>query len=414
MSSKVRVGGIGTGVIFNHAHLNALILSPEVELVGIYDQDPEKAQHTRENYLNKVRAYREAGRDLRGVNDDITVFQSAEELYGKVDAVTICTHPKYHSQYAVEAMLHDCHVMSEKPMCRTWLEADYVHRVQQQTGKIFQLNDDNIFLDRFRRLRNIIESEMLGPVQLIWISRGSYGLEGPTFSPWFWNPMESGGGCILDYGSHALTSMWFVLGFDKVPVEVRSLGIQSKFRTRNIGGRIQQIDNDDDAHFKVCFVDPKTSDWSTVFIEATWSGSELGKSSSDVNGYIEIECAMGTITAANDPEDGKDYFILRHRMFGERIVPFKYAHGEEDSFVSEVTNFALCVQGGHRPVLSSEEGTKVMGVLNAAQLSQMRGMVNTTLEDVQQFSQEIAAQEPDIWKASDRITELLTSGIRKV
>lgn len=413
MEKRLTVGAIGTGVIFNHAHLNALIQCPEVELVGIYDWDESKARQTRENYLAKVARRKADGLPMEGVGPDIRIFSSARELYEACEAVTVCTHPRYHVKYAAEAMLNGCHVMSEKPAARTWLEMEYLKKVQRETGKIYQLNDDNVFLDRFRRLKNIIESNMVGPVQNVWISRGSWGLEGPSFGAWFWDRHESGGGSILDYGSHALTAIWFAMGFDKTPVEVRSLGIKTNFKTRNVGGRYQRVNNDDNAKFKARFVDPQTGDWQTVIVETTWSGGELGSGphhkNGDVNGYIEVQCLYGTVTAVNDPsEDGKDYFLVRHRTFGERMIPFAYAASEEGSFQAEILNFALSVRADREPVLSAAVGADVLKVLNAAQLSEYRGGVSVTPQELEAFENGILEQENDIWKAADQITDKLT------
>ena len=45
-------------------------------------------------------------------------------------------------------------------------------------------------------------SGLIGEVQSLWIARGSHGGEGG----WFWNPVLSGGGCLMDYGTHAVAS----------------------------------------------------------------------------------------------------------------------------------------------------------------------------------------------------------------
>ena len=99
---------------------------------------------------------------------------------------------------------------------------------------------------------------MIGEVQHIWITRGYHGPE--DRGDWFWDPMENGGGAIMDYGSHAVSSVWFLAGYDKSPDRVRSLGIEARQKMRLIGGRFQQIETDDDAHFKVRFVNPKNGD----------------------------------------------------------------------------------------------------------------------------------------------------------
>jgi predicted dehydrogenase len=194
---------------------------------------------------------------------------------------------------------------------------------------------------------------------------------------------------------------------------VRSLGIKTNFKTRNVEGRYQRVNNDDNAKFKARFVDPENGDWQTVVVETTWSGGELGSGpnfkNGDVNGYIEVQCLNGTITAMNDPsEDGKDFFLVKHRMFGERIIPFSFAGSEEGSFQAEVLNFALSVKAGKEPILSAQVGANVLKVLNAAQLSEYLGGVNVTPQQLEKFENDIFEQEKDIWKAADIITDKLT------
>jgi predicted dehydrogenase len=107
----------------------------------------------------------------------------------------------------------------------------------------------------------------------------------------------------MDYGSHAVAATWFLIGFDKVPVDVRSLRIEVKNRTRFIAGRLRPIEVDDDAHFKIRYVNPKNNDWITVHLEATWTWPEWGRDGSDVRGYIEIVGSEGTVTGYVDEAD---------------------------------------------------------------------------------------------------------------
>jgi predicted dehydrogenase len=390
---------MGSGIIFNEAHLPAYISLDSVELTAIYDPNGQRAESTREHYLSLLK---EAGKSADGV--DVKLCDSPEELIDSVDMIDICSPARYHAQYTVMALEKNVHVMTEKPMARTWWEANQVAEAARKSEAMFQLNDDNLFIPRYRALKNVIDDGMIGEVQHIWITRGYHGPE--DRGDWFWDPMENGGGAIMDYGSHAVSSVWFLAGYDKTPQEVRSLGIEARQKTRLIGGRFRQIETDDDAHFKVRFVNPKNGDWVTAVIEATWAWPELGKDGSDVHGYIEVEGSKGTVTACVD-ESGRDYLRVVSRTFGERIIHVEEALSEAGSFRAEIDNFVKSIRAGVPSILNADVAAGGIRMINSAQLSELRGRVTITPEELMQFSREQVAAASDAWQGGDQIIRTL-------
>jgi predicted dehydrogenase len=348
-----------------------------------------------------------AGQNVEGV--DIKLCNSPEELISSVDMIDICSPARYHAQYAVMALKQNVHAMTEKPMARTWWEANQVAEAARTSEAMFQLNDDNLFIPRYRALRNVIDDGMIGEVQHIWITRGYHGPE--DRGDWFWDPMENGGGAIMDYGSHAVSSVWFLAGYDKKPQDVRSLGIEARQKTRLIGGRFRQIETDDDAHFKVRFVNPKNGDWITAVIEATWAWPELGKDGSDVHGYIEVEGSKGTVTACVD-EHGQDYLRVVSRTFGERIIHVEEALSEAGSFRAEIDNFVKSIRAGVPSILNADVAAGGIRMINSAQLSELRGRVAITPDELAQFSREQAAAASNPWQGGDRIITALYTPFR--
>jgi predicted dehydrogenase len=394
-----RVGCMGAGQIFNEAHLPAYISLESVELAAVYDPDQRRANSTREHYLSLLK---ESGRPVEEVH--VELCETPEELISSVDMIDICSPARYHAQYAVMALEKNVHVMTEKPMARTWWEAKEVAEAARRSKAMFQLNDDNLFIPRYRALRNVIDDGMIGDVQHIWITRGYHGPE--DRGDWFWDPMENGGGAIMDYGSHAVSSVWFLAGYDKWPQEVRSLGIEARQKTRLIGGRFRQIETDDDAHFKVRFVNPNNGDWITAVIEATWAWPELGKDGSDVHGYIEVEGSKGTVTACVD-ERGQDYLHVVSRTFGERNIDVEGALSEAGSFRAEIDNFVKSICAGVPSILNADVAEGGIRMINSAQLSELRGRVAITPDELMQFSRDQAAAASDPWQGGDNIIRTL-------
>lgn len=395
---------MGAGKIFNEAHLPAYISLDSVELSAIYDPDRKRAESTREHYLSLLK---EAGQSTDAVN--VQLCNNPEELISTVEMIDICSPARYHAQYAVMALEQNVHVMTEKPMARTWWEAKQVAEAAQQSKAMFQLNDDNLFIPRYRALRNVIDDGMIGEVQHIWITRGYHGPE--ERGDWFWDPMENGGGAIMDYGSHAVSSVWFLAGYDKSPVEVRSLGIEARQRLRLIGGRFRQIETDDDAHFKVLFVNPKNGDWITAVIEATWAWPELGRDGSDVHGYIEVEGSTGTVTACVD-ENNHNFLRVASRTFGERIIYIEDALSEAGSFRAEIDNFVKSIRAGVQSILNADIAADGIRIINSAQLSELRGRIAIASDELMQFSEEQAKGASDAWQGGDQIIRALYAPFR--
>ena len=399
----LRLGVIGGGRVFRDAHLPVYATMPDVHLAAVYDPDLAAAEQVRDLY-HELRS--QAG--LGEAQSETILNPTLDELLAQVDMVDICTTVRWHAYYAALALQRNLHVMVEKPMARTWWEARYVAEAARNSKAIFQLNDDNLFIPRYQALRHVVESGMIGEIQQIWMARG---YPGSGRKGWFWQPLEAGGGCIMDYGSHAVASAWFLAGYDKVPTEVRSLGIQVKNRTRLIDGHLGSIQIDDDAHFKVRFVDPKNGDWITAAIEATWTWPDFGRDGSDVRGYIKIEGSLGTVTGCVDEGD-QDFLLVRRRDFGERRLPISGARTEEASFHDEITNFLQCVRIDQPSILNAEVATGVMQVINCAQLSELRGRVSVSPTHLEQFCQDIAAGIGDPLEAGDEIVLSLNAPYR--
>ena len=398
MENYYRVGCIGTGSISNGAHIPALVsLHQQFRVVAIFDTNEEHANSTKTHYIKRMM---EKGIQ---VDWDIVICESVEDIFQQVDVVDICTSLRFHSHYAALALKHNVHAMSEKPMARTWWEANEVANAAKTSTSLFQLNDDNLFIPRYLHLKNVIESGMIGEVQNVWIARGT---SSSKRSPWFFDPIEAGGGSVLDYGTHAVTSTWFMIGFDKVPQEVRSIGIRVKDRTRIIDGMLQEINVDDDAHFKVRYVDPTNGDWINVVIEATWSWPELGKDGSDVRGYIEIQGSEGTAMAVFDEEDN-EFIKVTNRTFGERWFPIKSYSSEDLSFEDEMYHFYRTINSGTASFLDAEKGATIVKIINCAQLSELKNRKSITPAELEEFTRQLVTGIDNPLAAGDKISAIL-------
>ncbi len=400
----LKAGVIGCGTIFNKAHLYAWIDSEDTQLIAFYDVDQNQSERTKQRYISLLKEkIKRVGNNIPkqdevdNFHDDLVdtyeakletaeCCSDARELINRVDIVDICTPVKWHTPYSVMGLEQDTNVMSEKPMARTFWEAKTIVTAAGKSKGIYQLNDDNIFLPRYQLIKNLVESGVIGDVQCCWICRGS---QGPRRG-WFWNPVISGGGCLMDYGTHAVTSLWYLIGFDKEPMEVQSIRISTKQRHRLIGNRLQKIRVEDDAHFKVMFRDPVSGSWITLIIEATWSGPELGDSGSDVGGYIRIEGSDGELVGCCDAE-GQDHIKVRYAGGNKKLIRVPQTVSEIDPIEKEIRNFVSCVREKSSSILNEAVGVSVMEILGSAYLSEVHGRSAVTLQEFRKFNDTIAS-----------------------
>lgn len=401
-NKKLRLGCIGGGMIINVAHIPAYVdLRDEVIVTGIYSDVLENAAQTRDNYIELMK---QAGAE---VTWEVKVCKSEAELFEVVDMVDIGTPTKYHAYYSKLALKADVHAMSEKPAARNYLEACELIECANKSKAIYQLNDDNVFLPRYQHIKNILSSGAIGDVTNIMLTRGSHSSDRNT---WFFEPV-SGGGAILDYGSHAVMGAWFLLGLDKIPKFVKSTGICVKERTRLIRGRLQNIETDDDAHFKILFEDPKNGDFITAMLEATWSWPDFAKNASDTHGYIRIDGTEGTITSYFDENDQEFVKIDRFNQ-GEELIPISSYRSETLSFRDEIKNFINSINANRQSMLDADVGAVTIQIINAAQISELRGRVAVDLDDVKEFCEKFADPDGDMLKSGDAIALELTKPYR--
>ncbi|MDR3230483.1 MAG: Gfo/Idh/MocA family oxidoreductase [Synergistaceae bacterium] len=404
MKTVFKLGAIGTGNIFTAAHVPAYVdLRDEVRLTALYNPTRSSAEQARDAYLRKM------DEAEAQVNWDIAICDTPEELFAKVDVVDNCAPSRWHAAYSIQALSAGVHVMSEKPMARNALEAEAVVAASRRSKAMYQLNDDNVFLPRYQHFKNMVGSGIIGDPVNVWITRGT---ASSARSEWFFEPL-AGGGAILDYGSHAVAGSWFLIGFDKEPEEVKSVRICVKDRTRLVGGRLCNIETDDDAHFKVRYRNPENGDWISIFIESTWSWPDLAENASDVHGWFLIEGSEGRITGCFDDED-QEYIVIRRNGFGEKRVPIKSYRSETLSFRDEIQSFLRSIELGRPPILDAGTCAKTIRVINAAQLSELQGRKSVTMEELDRFLHAFGTSESpsDLLEIGDRIALKLTEPYR--
>ncbi|MEM2526893.1 MAG: Gfo/Idh/MocA family oxidoreductase [Candidatus Bathyarchaeia archaeon] len=406
---RVRVGVIGSGGIFQGAHLPAYPDIAEAQLVAICDVSETTLmvaeRRVRGVYQERIRRAKDEGNiemadmletDLKEMKRYLNFSEmlSREEL----DLVDICTPTKFHSSIAIEALRSGVNVMCEKPMARTYLECLDVIEAVEDSKKFYQHNENWLYHPLWYNARKFIESGAVGEPQLIFLAT-AHG--GPEWASWFWDLDVAGGGALLDNGVHAITCSWFLSGFDKDPTVVKAAepyGICIRMKTRIIQGIFRPFEVEDDAHVLIRF-ESDDGRWTTAHVEGSWSHRD----SMDTR-------IIGTDGEIRPETRGEETLLVISDARGSRREINLGKISWIQSFAGEIRNMCNCILNNIRPICDERVGAETTAIVQAAYLSQKRGKKPVTLSEFKKYALKIREKEGN--KAPEVLLRDLIKGVK--
>jgi predicted dehydrogenase len=137
----VKVGVIGVGSLGQH-HARIYAEAPEADLIAVVDTDSARAQETAaKNHSQALSHFR--------------------ELFGRVEAVSIAVPTPLHHQIASECLEAGLHVLVEKPMTATRVEAEDLVRIAAGRNLVLQVGHIERFNSALRATLGAIKAPRL-------------------------------------------------------------------------------------------------------------------------------------------------------------------------------------------------------------------------------------------------------------
>jgi predicted dehydrogenase/phage shock protein A len=415
--ARVRVAGIGTGGIFRGAHLPSYPDIPQAQLTALVDPDPQaqKLAHRRYQslYEEKATAARERGdtetaERLEQDFEQVKIYEDIRQVIeqDKPDLVDICTQPNLHVPLSIIALEAGIHVMTEKPISRSWLESERLIEAINRTGKLYQHNENWLWDRDYYTAKKLVDAGAIGEPILMFLAQAHGGPEG---NGKFWDPANGGGGALLDNGIHAIGAAWFVVGLDKKPTLVKAadpFGMSIRMPDRILDGRFQKVTVDDDAHILIRFEDDKTGAWSTAHVEGSWS--ERDSPDTAIIGTI------GKIVFKN--EDGKRFAVVLDAYDREtrRLVCSgpTWQHWPSSHY-GEILNMVECVRHSVPSICTAEFGADNSAIVGATYLSEKNGRNAVHINEFKEFARGVASRYPNDPEGADNaLVETLLSAVR--
>ncbi len=195
MEKKLRVAIIGCGGFANGKLMPALRTIPEAEMVAFCDLIEERAENAKKAYGT----------------EDAKVYTDYKELLkdSTIDVVHVCTPNRSHSFISIDALHAGKHVLCEKPMAKTFAEAQAMVKAAKETGKILSIGYQNRYRADSQYMKQTCEAGELGEIYYA----KAHAVRRRAVPTWgvFLNEEEQGGGPLIDIGTHALDlTLWMM------------------------------------------------------------------------------------------------------------------------------------------------------------------------------------------------------------
>ena len=183
----IRIGILSTAHSHAHSYATCLHTIPDVELVGVADEDYTRGRAFAERF-------------------DIRSFDSAEALLAEgLDGVIVCSANRHHRPLTELAARHTRHILCEKPIATTLGDAEAMIDACARTGAKLQIAFPVRFALPVLRLRALLQSGALGTIYSLKTTN-----HGQLPGGWFVDRELAGGGAVIDHTVHVIDLLrWF-------------------------------------------------------------------------------------------------------------------------------------------------------------------------------------------------------------
>ena len=309
----MRLGLVGAGAIAQ-SYVQAVRGLDDLELVGVADLRSDAAAATAED----------AGCPAYGSHTEL--------LAGQVDAAVVCTPPSTHPEIVLDFLEGEIPVLCEKPLCIGVGDAQRMVETSRRTGTLLTMASKFRYTEDMVRAKSLLSSGVLGDIILF---ENSFTSRVEMRRRWNSEPAVSGGGVLIDNGTHSVDLFRYLLG----PVaEVQAVE----------GRRVQGLDVEDTVQ-----IFARSTDGAMATIDLSWS---LNK---ELDSYVHVYGSAGTVRVGWQKSCYK-------QTSGRDWVVFGDGYDKVAAFRAQLANFRAAIAGRQPLRITLEDGLASVEVIDAA------------------------------------------------
>lgn len=326
---KLKVGVIGCGSIAQKRHLIEYDANEHTEIVAVCDVVEDRAKEIGEKYQAQA-------------------FTDYEELLKleEIDVISVCLPNYLHAPVSVASLKAGKHVLCEKPMATTVMEANEMIQAAEESGKTLMIGHNQRFVSSHQKAKQLIDSGKVGKVYSFRTTFGHGGPEGWSIDgkeSWFFNGEQAVIGALGDLGVHKADLIRYLLG------EVSEVGAMVETSAKDHS----QVDDNAVSILKM-------ENGAIGTLTASWSYKMSGDNSTVIYGEKAI------LRLEEDP----DYSLIVQYTNGEVVkyeldkIQTNEEAGQTDSHV--IDHFVDCILNNKPPLITGEEGKRSLEVILAS------------------------------------------------
>jgi predicted dehydrogenase len=268
-------------------------------------------------------------------------FGSHQEMADRVhlDAALVCTPPASHAEICLELLARRVAVLCEKPLA---LGAECARRMvaaAEEAGVLLTMASKFRYVEDVKRAKSIVASGILGEIVLL---ENAFTARIDMARRWNAQPRVSGGGVLIDNGTHSVDLVRYFLG----PIaEVHAME----------GKRVQRLPVEDTVRLLM-----RSQNGVLASIDLSWS---LNK---ELPSYLDIYGSHGTVRVG--------WKESRYRQAGSSDwVVFGSGYDKVQALRRQLDNFCAAMHGREPLLVQAEDAIASVEVIEAAYHSLRHG-----------------------------------------
>jgi predicted dehydrogenase len=315
VAEPVRLGLVGAGAIAQ-SYVQAIEGCDEARLVAVADNRAEAASAIAERFgCPSYPSYQAMALDR-----------------DRFDAIIVCTPPVTHEEICLHFVGLKVHVLCEKPFAVSAAGARRMLAASRQAGVLLTMGSKFRYVDDVIRAKSIVQSGVLGDVILF---ENAFTSRVAMRSRWNSDPRVSGGGVLIDNGSHSVDLMRYFLG------PLASLQVVE-------GRRVQGLPVEDTA---VIFARSQLGVIGRI--DLSWSVNK------ELESYLNIYGTDGVVSVG-----------WKQSRFRQNTSPdwatFGNGYDKVQAFRGQIRNFVRAVRGVEPLLITTEDAVASVEVIEAA------------------------------------------------